>query len=122
MLHYLRDVADPVRLPRRLRQSRDWRVWSFRLRPLDALAEHQLLADPRCEGWSTLLRQERRHQVRLAMDTLEPPERRCVEQVLLSGQSLRQVGRVEGVSAMTIHRRLRRAMDRLRPRLAPLTA
>ncbi len=122
MLHYLRDAADPVRLPRRLRQTRDWRAWSLRLRPLDALAEHQLPADPRGEGWSTLLKQERQQQVRQAMETLDPLERRCVEQVVLAGQSLRQVGREEGVSAMTVHRRLRRALDQLRPRLAPLAA
>lgn len=122
MLHYLRDAADPVRLPRRLRQTGDWRAWCLRLRPLDALADHQLPADPRGEGWTTLLKQERRQQVREAMATLEPLERRCVEQVVLAGQSLRQVGREEGVSAMTIHRRLRRALDQLRPTLAPLTA
>lgn len=122
MLHYLRDTADPVRLPRRLRQSQDWRAWSLRLRPLDALAEHQLPADPRGEGWTTLLRQERRQQVRQALASLDPLERHCVEQVLLAGRSLRQVGRLEGVSAMTVQRRLRRALEHLRPQLAPLSA
>ena len=122
MLHYLRDTADPVRLPRRIRQAQDWRAWSLRLRPLDALAEHQMPADPRGEGWTLLLRQERRQQVRRALASLEPHERLCVEQVLLAGQSLRQVGRLEGVSAMTIQRRLRRALDHLRPQLSPLGA
>lgn len=122
MLHYLRDTADPVRLPRTIRQTPDWRAWCLRLRPLDALGEHQMPADPRGEGWTTLLRQERRQQVLQALASLEPRERHCVEQVVLAGNSLRQVGRQEGVSAMTVQRRLRRALDHLRPQLATLGA
>ena len=57
-----------------------------------------------------------------ALGRLDAPQRRCVESVLLAGQSLRQVALRERTSAMTIHRRLRSALVLLRQELSPLAS
>jgi RNA polymerase sigma-B factor len=47
-------------------------------------------------------------------------EQRSVRSVVLEGLSLRQCGREQGVSAMTVQRRLRRGLQRLATTCSPL--
>jgi RNA polymerase sigma-B factor len=133
MLHYLRDQAAPVRLPQRLgSRSRpssvaaqvrhSWWQWQFQLKPLETINADQVPMDPDADAYRQLVCIERRRALGRALGRLDAPQRRCVEAVLLAGQSLRQVALRERTSAMTIHRRLRSALVLLRQELSPLAS
>ena len=56
-----------------------------------------------------------------ALQALEPAQRQVVEQVVLKGESLRQVASRQGCSASTMHRLLHRALSELRQSLDQLS-
>jgi len=119
ILHYLRDKAAIIRLPRALQNSdRDLgagfnaATQQRRLVPLD----DDLISsktDLTCE----LYRREHRRQLTRALQRLSRQERTALEEVILKGQSLRDVGNKVGVSAMTIQRRVKRGLAQLRQQL-----
>ena len=119
ILHYLRDKAAIIRLPRALQNSdRDVgagfnaATQQRRLVPLnDVLISQE--TDPTRE----LDRGEHLRQLTQALQRLSRQERTALELVILKGQSLRDVGNQTGVSAMTIQRRVKRGLAQLREQL-----
>ena len=116
ILHYLRDKAAIIRLPRALQTSdRDVgagfnaATQQRRLVPLD-----DELISQEADHTSELDRREHRQQLTGALQRLARQERVALEEVILKGQSLRDVGHQAGVSAMTIQRRVKRGLAQLR--------
>lgn len=143
ILHYLRDVAPSVRLPRRQAEL------------LERLLRHRRRAgrDPEPSGEKiseeqlSLLLQQRRMcramplegdllesvcgepeeppidldesqmAVHVLLESLEPRQRRVVSQVVLAGWSYRRLAAELEVSPMTVKRLLHQGLDRLRQRL-----
>ena len=69
------------------------------------------------EGWQPLIHGERTDRIWKAIDALEESDRLAVLEVVIEGYSLRCAGKKQGVSAMTMQRRLKRALTRLRQEL-----
>ena len=120
ILHYLRDKAAIIRLPRALQTSyRDVgagfnaATQQRRLVPLD-----DDLISQEADHTSELDRREHRQQLTGALQRLARQERVALEEVILKGQSLRDVGHQAGVSAMTIQRRVKRGLAQLRQLLS----
>ena len=59
-------------------------------------------------------RSEQYEQIHIALETLTQDEQDIVRLVVVEGASLRTAGKKLGVSAMTIQRRLKRALAALR--------
>ena len=119
ILHYLRDKAAIIRLPRALQNSdRDLgagfnaATQQRRLVPLD-----DDLISTETDLTSELDRREHRRQLTRELQRLSRQERTALEEVILKGQSLRDVGNQAGVSAMTIQRRVKRGLAQLRQQL-----
>ena len=137
ILHYLRDSVGLVRLPRRLQEQAqttikngssatqqgeamsaemEVNVQAYRRRqswePLD---EARVAAEQ--PGWQPMLMQESARRIRKAINGLAPLEQRALIDVVIEGASLRGAGNKHGVSAMTIQRRLKRALAQLRHEL-----
>ena len=119
ILHYLRDKAAIIRLPRALQNSdRDLgagfnaATQQRRLVPLD-----DDLISSETDLTSELDRREHLRQLTRALQRLSRQERTALEEVILKGQSLRDVGNQAGVSAMTIQRRVKRGLAQLRQQL-----
>ena len=119
ILHYLRDKAAIIRLPRALQNSdRDLgagfnaATQQRRLVPLE-----DDLISTETDLTSELDRREHRRQLTRALQRLSRQERTALEEVILKGQSLRDVGNQAGVSAMTIQRRVKRGLAQLRQQL-----
>ena len=109
ILHYLRDKAAIIRLPRAL-QSSDRDVGAgfnaaTQQRRLVSLADD--LISQETDATIELDRSEHRRQLSQALQRLSRQERIALEEVILKGQSLRDVGNQTGVSAMTIQRRVK---------------
>ena len=68
--------------------------------------------------WKAIESSEQYEQIQLALKTLTQDEQDIVRLVVVEGASLRTAGKNLGVSAMTIQRRLKRALARLRDLLA----
>jgi RNA polymerase sigma-B factor len=64
--------------------------------------------------WKTIEMSEQYAHIQLALKTLTQDEQDIVRLVVVEGASLRTAGKNLGVSAMTIQRRLKRALARLR--------
>ena len=127
ILHYLRDRSALIRLPRRVEEQ----AQQLSRQPNDQLdAREQLLvaryrnktrwceltdvaADSHQDQLVDLVAEDRRLQVRAAMNELPANERKAVVKVVLEGDSLRTAARECGVSAMTIQRRLKRGLSTL---------
>ena len=119
ILHYLRDGAALVRIPRRdqgaashssilMNAAKQRR--SLITSDLDQLLSREpVRAEPEQLECSSA--------VMTALADLDKPERQAVTHVVLKGQSLRQAGRCIGVSAMTVQRRLKRGLNSLRHQL-----
>ena len=119
ILHYLRDGAALVRIPRRdqgaashssivMNAAKQRR--SLITSDLDQLLSREpVRAEPEQLECSSA--------VMTALADLDKPERQAVTHVVLKGQSLRQAGRCIGVSAMTVQRRLKRGLNSLRHEL-----
>ena len=127
ILHYLRDSAALVRLPRRLEEEAH-RIVSRSEEPLTAREQwiqrayrsktrwNQLPDDLQAPCESQLSKMddvERLDRVLTALKDLPELERSAVRAVVMEGQSLRSVGLLEGVSAMTIQRRVKRGLNRI---------
>lgn len=137
ILHYLRDSVGLVRLPRRLQEEAqntiknscskpqqagtmsaemELNVHTYRRRqswePLD---ESRVAADQ--PEWQPMLMQESARRIWRAIYGLAPSEQRALIEVVIEGDSLRAAGTKHGVSAMTMQRRLKRALAQLRKEL-----
>ena len=116
ILHYLRDGAALVRLPRRVQQSANdsapsWNAASQRRRLLPIDPEWPGAPEPAVEGLEVTERQVRAIE---GLKTLPAEERQALTLVILNGLSLRgAAGRLD-VSAMTVQRRLKRGLKQLR--------
>jgi RNA polymerase sigma-B factor len=137
ILHYLRDSVGLVRLPRRLQEQAqstirnnsseqqgkqalpaelELNVHVYRRRQTwEPLDETRISANQ--HGWQPLLKQERAKQIWKAIKGLAPSEKKALIEVVLEGASLRGAGAKHGVSAMTMQRRLKRALAQLRAEL-----
>ena len=62
-------------------------------------------------------RREHLRQLNQALQRLSTLERTALEEVILKGQSLRDVGNQTGVSAMIIERRVKRGLAQMRQQL-----
>jgi RNA polymerase sigma-B factor len=143
ILHYLRDLAPSVRLPRRQAEQLE------RLERLERRGEGRQAAERLGinEEQRSLLLQQRRlcravplegillenicgelqetptdptasqRAVGQLLAELEPRQRRVVHQVVLAGWSYRRMAAELGVSPMTVKRLLHQGLDRLRQRL-----
>ena len=57
---------------------------------------------------------EQNQKIKLAMKKLAKNEQIIIQLVIFEGNSLRKAGKIIGVSAMTVQRRLKRALAQLR--------
>lgn len=119
ILHYLRDKAAIIRMPRSVQDSSQDIGTGFnaasqgrRLIPLtdEVISNETDICD-------LLMRVEDRQKLANAMHQLPGNERNALVQVILDGQSLRKVAQQTGVSAMTIQRRVKRGLRQLRQHL-----
>ena len=119
ILHYLRDKAAIIRLPRALQScDRDDGAGfnaATQQRRLVSLADD--LISQETDATIELDRSEFRRQLSQAIQRLSRQERIALEEVILKGQSLRDVGNQTGVSAMTIQRRVKRGLAQMRQQL-----
>lgn len=143
ILHYLRDVAPSVRLPRRqaerqsqvqrfLRQGQDdgqrpagidpaqWHIWQQQRQlnhplPLSELREEELAAaaPAGCREQDSASG----WPVETLLASLEARQRLVVRQVVLAGWSYRRLAEQMEVSPMTVQRLLRRGLQQLREQL-----
>lgn len=144
ILHYLRDCAPTLRLPRRQHELVD-RVRNASRRLSQALGRPPSNHELRLDLGLSPLQWQRFEQLRqlaqvgsleqdpdiaaqpdpsleadgepaalMALEVLEPRQLRVVRAVVLQGCSLRQVAQELEVSPMTAHRLLRRGLDHLR--------
>jgi RNA polymerase sigma-B factor len=143
ILHYLRDVAPSVRLPRRqaellerLRQQ-EKRGGRCQEGPGPTVSEEQLalllqqrrlcravpLEGSLLESVSGEIQEspidpeESKRAVARLLGSLEPKQRRVVSQVVLAGWSYRKLAAELGVSPMTVKRLLHQGLERLRQQL-----
>ena len=119
ILHYLRDRAAIIRLPRAL-QSNDRDVGAgfnaaSQQRRLVSLTDD--LISQETDATIELNRSEHRRQLSQALQRLSRQERIALEEVIIKGQSLRDVGNQTGVSTMTIQRRVKRGLAQMRQQL-----
>ena len=120
ILHYLRDRAAIIRLPRRVQDQASDTGAGFNAasqqRRFVPFEEASIAVDGvSCEQ---LAQTEQRHLIAVAMRGLSGQERTALIQVILNGQSLRDEARRSGVSAMTVQRRVKRALAQMRSLLS----
>jgi len=119
ILHYLRDKAAIIRLPRAAQESDLDTGAGFNAatqrRLMLPLADD--LSSQDADLCSDLDQDENRREIALALQELPGQERNALVEVILKGQSLRDVGRRTGVSAMTVQRRVKRGLAQLREQL-----
>ena len=122
ILHYLRDDASVVRCPRRLQESTG-NTDPGKHRSGDVLRRvyccDETLADSRHETTHEIEQLERSRLIQDTLNALGGPERSAIQDVVLDGRSLRAAGRMAGVSAMTMQRRVKRGLEQLRLKLEP---
>lgn len=125
LLHYLRDRAHLIRIPRRLQEQQARERASTPLLPvpsaLQALSRCVMVSQEELEGLAAVQAEPlgREPSVAELLKGLRPEQRHLVQLVVLQGRSLRSVAQDRGISASTVHRQLRRALDQLRCRLNP---
>ena len=119
ILHYLRDGAALIRIPRR-----DQAVESDESALMNAAKQRRSLITNDLDHLQSMEPVGTEHEqlehsmeVMTALADLDRPERQAVTHVILKGQSLRQAGRCIGVSAMTVQRRLKRGLNSMRQKL-----
>ena len=119
ILHYLRDRASIIRLPRAVQNSAEDVGAGFNAasqqRRLLPLVDDLVSQD--ADHCRDLEQRENRLKLAEALQGLPSQERVALMEVILQGQSLRDVARRTGVSAMTIQRRVKRGLTRLRHQL-----
>ena len=156
ILHYLRDQAPAIRLPRRQQELQDRvrqfsRDWQTRIGQRPSEAELRCGLQLSVAQWCTFERLEQLRRLApleasmegmpadydgsgdsgggdgggdggaaeamALLPRLESRQRQVVEQVVLEGQSLREAARRLQLSPMTVHRALRKGLERLRQEL-----
>ena len=128
ILHYLRDHASLVRLPRGVEEraikirGKDERT----LNNIDRLIlqnykfkSNWIELDEECvigksNGSEDMEVKEQNQKIKWAIKKLAKSEQIIIQLVIVEGNSLRKTGKVIGVSAMTVQRRLKRALAQLR--------
>ena len=132
ILHFLRDRAGLIRLPRAVEERAMKMVHNPEKSPLsaaDAMAvdhyrskQHWVefnddLLDDRPEGIDLVERSEAWSRVNKLFRTLEKDDQRALQMVVIDGMSLRQTAQQLDVSAMTVHRRVKRGLNTLANKL-----
>ena len=129
ILHFLRDRAGLIRLPRAVEERAMKMVRNPERSPVstaDAMAvdhyrskQHWVefnddLLDDRPEGTDLVERSEAWSRVNKLFRTLEKDDQRALQMVVIDGMSLRQTAQLLDVSAMTVQRRVKRGLIPLR--------
>ena len=132
ILHFLRDRAGLIRLPRAVEERAMKMVRDPERTPLsaaDAMAvdhyrskQHWVefnddLLDDRPEGIDLVERSETWSRVNKLFRTLEKDDQRALQMVVIDGMSLRQTALRLDVSAMTVQRRVKRGLNTLANKL-----
>ena len=129
ILHYLRDSASLVRLPRLVEERALLLREKNELCPADELIQQsykyktnwreldEQSITTSSTSWVDLESKEKTSAMKLALQGLAKHERMILQLVIVEGVSLRKAGKKFGVSAMTVQRRLQRALGHLRQRL-----
>ena len=132
ILHFLRDRAGLIRLPRAVEERAMKMVRNPERSPVsaaDAMAvdhyrskQHWVefnddLLDDRPEGIDLVERSEARSRVNKLFRTLEKDDQRALQMVVIDGMSLRQTAQRLDVSAMTVQRRVKRGLNILANKL-----
>jgi RNA polymerase sigma-B factor len=128
ILHYLRDHVSLIRLPRGVEEraikirGKDERT----LNNIDRLIlqnykfkSNWIELDEECvigksNGSDDMELKEQNQKIKWAIKKLAKNEQIIIQLVIVEGNSLRKTGKVIGVSAMTVQRRLKRALAQLR--------
>ena len=128
ILHYLRDHMSLVRLPRGVEEraikirGKDERTlnrtdrlilqnYKFKSNWIELDDE---CVSGTCNGSEDMELNEQNNKLRSATRKLAKNEQIIIQLVIVEGNSLRKTGKIVGVSAMTIQRRLKRALAQLR--------
>ena len=132
ILHFLRDRAGLIRLPRAVEERAMKMVRNPERSPVsaaDAMAvdhyrskQHWVefnddLLDDRPEGIDLVERSEAWSRVNELFRTLEKDDQRALQMVVIDGMSLRQTAQLLDVSAMTVQRRVKRGLNTLAHKL-----
>ena len=132
ILHFLRDRAGLIRLPRAVEERAMKMVRNPERSPLsaaDAMAvdhyrskQHWVefnddLFDDRQEGIDLVESSEAWSRVNKLFRTLEKDDQRALQMVVIEGMSLRQTAQRLDVSAMTVQRRVKRGLNTLANKL-----
>ena len=132
ILHFLRDRAGLIRLPRAVEERAMKMVRNPERSPLsaaDALAvdhyrskQHWVefnddLLDDRQEGIDLVERSEAWSRVNKLFRNLENDDQCALQMVVIDGMSLRQTARLLGISAMTVQRRVKRGLNTIAKQL-----
>ena len=132
ILHFLRDRAGLIRLPRAVEERAMKMVRNPERSPViaaDAMAvdhyrskQHWVefnddLLDDRPEGIDLVERSEAWSRVNKLFRTLDKEDQRALQMVVIDGMSLRQTAQLLDVSAMTVQRRVKRGLNTLANKL-----
>ena len=132
ILHFLRDRAGLIRLPRAVEERAMKMVRNPERSPVnaaDAMAvdhyrskQHWVefnddLLDDQPEGIDLVERSEAWSRVNKLFRTLEKDDQRALQMVVIDGMSLRQTAQLLDVSAMTVQRRVKRGLNTLANKL-----
>ncbi len=120
ILHYLRDRAAIIRLPRNVQEQTSDAGAGFNAASQQRMIipfEEEMITSEGGTG-ERLDQSEKRRQLAAAMGQLPREERIALVQVVLNGQSLRDEARRAGVSAMTVQRRVKRGLAQMRAQLS----
>ena len=128
ILHYLRDHLSLVRLPRGV-EERAIKIRGKEERTLNNIdrlilqnykyKSNWIELDEECvigksNGSDDMEVKEQNQKIKWAIKKLAKNEQIIIQLVIVEGNSLRKTGKIIGVSAMTIQRRLKRALAQLR--------
>ena len=128
ILHYLRDHASLVRLPRGVEEralkirGKDEQAlnnsdrlilqhYKFKTKWVE-LNEEYLMG--RYDEIINMEWKEQNSRINSARQTLPEDQQNIIQLVIVEGNSLRKAGKIVGVSAMTVQRRLKQALEQLR--------
>ena len=128
ILHYLRDHLSLVRLPRGV-EERAIKIRGKEERTLNNIdrlilqnykfKSNWIELDEECvigksNGSDDMEVKEQNQKIKWAIKKLAKNEQIIIQLVIVEGNSLRKAGKIIGVSAMTVQRRLKRALAQLR--------
>ena len=128
ILHYLRDHVSLVRLPRGV-EERAIKIRGKDERTLNNIDQLILQNYKFKSNWKELNEEcvggtfngsddmelkKQNQKIKLAVEKLAKNEQIIIQLVIVEGNSLRKAGKIIGVSAMTVQRRLKRALAQLR--------